>query len=197
MYKFSVLLLVQITLLSGCMTTPALPEHQRPAHWGQVVQNEYNFYQISDFVYRSEQPNLELAQHLKAHHIERVINLRSRHKDPTILDPRHFELVHLPIHTWALNREDLLDVMKEIQYAQQHDQKVLLHCYHGSDRTGASVAMYRIIFEQWSIEDALREMKYGGYGFHPIWRNIETVFSPENVKWIQEQLKNPSIPSTK
>ncbi len=48
---------------------------------------------------------------------------------------------------------------------EQNQQKVLLHCYHGSDRTGASVAMYRIIFQNWSTTDALAEMKHGGYGF--------------------------------
>ena len=72
---------------------------------------------------------------------------------------------------------------------------ILIHCYHGSDRTGASIAMYRIIFENWSTEDALNEMKYGGYGFHPIWRNIEKQFSPENIQWIRENLKRSQITS--
>jgi protein tyrosine/serine phosphatase len=58
--------------------------------------------------------------------------------------------------------------MQQIQM-QNKTSKVLLHCYHGSDRTGASVAMYRIIFENWSIENAVQEMKYGSYGYHPIW----------------------------
>ena len=52
--------------------------------------------------------------------------------------------------------------------------------------------MYRIIFQNWSTDDALNEMKHGGYGFHPIWRNIEALFTPENIRWIREQLANPS-----
>ena len=52
--------------------------------------------------------------------------------------------------------------------------------------------MYRTIFEHWPAEQALQEMKHGGYGFHTIWRNIEKLFTPENVKWIREQLANPS-----
>ena len=51
--------------------------------------------------------------------------------------------------------------MQQIQLAKQNNQRVLLHCYHGSDRTGASVAMYRIIFENWAIDDAVKEMKQG------------------------------------
>ena len=91
-----------------------------------------------------------------------------------------------------MNRDDLLQVMRHIQQAQKLNQKVLIHCYHGSDRTGASVAMYRIIFENWPTEDALNEIKYGGYGFHPVWIHIEKIFSPENIKWIRQQLSNPS-----
>ncbi len=54
-------------------------------------------------------------------------------------------------------------------------KRFYLHCYHGSDRTGASVAMYRIIFSKTGLPtDALAYgMKHGGYGFHPIWQNIE------------------------
>ena len=48
------------------------------------------------------------------------------------------------------------------------------------------------LFEHWSIEEAVQEMKQGGYGYHPIWLNIEKIFIPENIKWIQEQLSNPS-----
>ena len=136
--------------------------------------------------------NQNLVPSLKAQKIDVIINLRSRNQDLKKLSNQGFKLVHIPIHTWAIDREDLLKVMQQIQLTEQNQQKVLLHCYHGSDRTGASVAMYRIIFQNWSTADALAEMKHGGYGFHPIWQNIEPLFSPENIKWIQQQLLNPS-----
>lgn len=185
-----VLLLVSAFVLSGC--TPALPKQERPMHWGQGLHEEHNFYQISDELYRSEQPSDELTPLLKQYAINVVINLRSRDKDTDVLSNEDLKLKHVPIHTWAMNREDLLNVMQLIQQARQNNEKILLHCYHGSDRTGASVAMYRIIFQNWRIEDAVQEMKHGGYGFHSIWRNIEKLFTPENVKWIREQLANPS-----
>ena len=100
--------------------------------------------------------------------------------------------MHIPIYTWAINRDDLLKAMQAIQIEKQKNHKILVHCYHGSDRTGATIAMYRIIFENWSIEDAVKEMKQGGYGYHIIWKNIENIFTPENVKWIRQQLSNPS-----
>ena len=191
MTKYLVMLSLCISV-SGCMTTPALPDAERPQHWGQSIQPVHNFYQISETVFRSEQPDQDLVPSLKAQKIDVIINLRSRNQDLKKLPNQGFKLVHIPIHTWAIDREDLLKVMQQIQHAEQNQQKVLLHCYHGSDRTGASVAMYRIIFQNWSTADALAEMKYGGYGFHPIWQNIEPLFSPANIKWIQQQLLNPS-----
>lgn len=195
--KFKLLASTVLVSLSlqfvGCMTTSALPDHQRPQQWGTVVNKQHNFYRISDSVFRSEQPSTEIIPALKEHDIAVVINLRSRDRDKTVLAQQDFQLVHIPINTWAIDRDDLLQVMKTIQTAEKKQQKVLIHCYHGSDRTGASVAMYRIIFENWSVDDALKEMKHGGYGFHPIWSNIEKLFTPENIKWIREQLTNPSL----
>ena len=181
---------------TGCMTSNPLPLNERPKHWGKVVHQQHNFYQISPMLFRSEQPDTDLAPVLREQQIDVIINLRSRHHDPerlkNAIDMQKIKFVHIPIHTWQIDRENLLTVMKTIKEAEQQQQKVLIHCYHGSDRTGASVAMYRIIFQHWSIEEAKREMKQGGYGFHPIWKNIDRLFSPENVKWIQQQLLNPS-----
>lgn len=178
--------------LTGCMTSAVWPDQQRPENWGTAIEGNSNFYQISPFIYRSEQPHSDLLPLLKAHNIQVVINLRSRNADESILPAQDFQLVQIPIQTWAISKEDLLQVMRSIQHAQQNHQKVLIHCYHGSDRTGASIAMYRIIYEHWPVEDALNEMKHGGYGFHPIWSNIEKLFSPENIKWIRQQLGDPS-----
>ena len=36
---------------------------------------------------------------------------------------------------------------------------VFVHCKHGADRTGTMVAFYRILFEGWSKDEAIREMK--------------------------------------
>lgn len=186
-------ILLTSSMMTGCITSSALPQQQRPQQWGDLIQKSSNFYQMNDSVFRSEQPNAQLIPLLKKHQIDVVINLRSRDQDRTTLAGKNLKLIHIPIHTWALDKYDLLKVMQNIQTAQQQNQKVLIHCYHGSDRTGASIAMYRIIFENWSTEAALNEMKHGGYGFHPIWVNIDKQFSPENIKWIRDQLTNPSM----
>jgi hypothetical protein len=40
-------------------------------------------------------------------------------------------------------------------------------------------AMYRIIEQGWSRDEAIEEMVYGGYGFHSMWLNI--IYYVENV----------------
>ena len=42
-------------------------------------------------------------------------------------------------------------------------QPVLVHCYAGANRTGATVALYRMLDEGWSFDDALREMDVAGF----------------------------------
>lgn len=188
--KLMISLLLSCVLTTGCISTPSWPPEQRPDNWGQALQLSDNFYQISPSVFRSEQPDTHLVPVLKKYGIQRVINLRQRNLDAQVFAAQPFQLTHIPINTWAMDREDLLQVMQNIQQAELKQEKVLVHCYHGSDRTGASIAMYRIIFQNWSTQDALNEMKYGGYGFHPIWSNIEPLFSDENIAWIRTQLKS-------
>ena len=191
MIKKALYLTLSLTL-TACISSPSIEDEHRPDHWGYRIDDQSNFYKISDTVYRSEQPSKELIPLIHKYNIDAVINLRARNDDKVVLKDEKLNLIHIPINTWSIDREDLLKVMKEIQLAKQANKNILIHCYHGSDRTGASIAMYRIIFEQWSTQDALNEMKYGGYGFHPIWINIEKLFNPENIKWIQQQLLNPS-----
>lgn len=181
--------LVSSIALTGCMTTPALPQEQRPAQWGTLLDKQHNFYQISKTVYRSEQPNVLFIPQLKKYNIKNIVNLRNSTEDFAILDKNQFNLIHYPIDTWQINRNDLLKVMLAIGDAEKRGEKILIHCYHGSDRTGASIAMYRIIFQNWTIEQATQEMKHGGYGFHRIWKNIEHLFTEENVQWIRQQMK--------
>ena len=49
--------------------------------------------------------------------------------------------------------------------------------------------MYRIIYQGWTVEQAKNEMRHGPYGFHSIWRNIEDLFSEENVRQVRTHLQ--------
>ena len=64
-----------------------------------------------------------------------------------------------------------------------------MHCWHGSDRTGTVIAMYRMVVQGWSREDALDELVNGGYGYHTIYRNIPAYIRNVDIDSIRQQLK--------
>jgi protein tyrosine/serine phosphatase len=68
------------------------------------------------------------------------------------------------------------------------NQPVLLHCKHGSDRTGMMTAIYRIVEQGWSKQDAIAEMTQGGFGYHPIWSNLIRYIEKMDVADIKRKL---------
>lgn len=50
---------------------------------------------------------------------------------------------------------------------QNPHKKIFVHCRLGDDRVGAMIATYRMVFEHWTAEQAMREMKVNGFNsFH-------------------------------
>ena len=70
-------------------------------------------------------------------------------------------------------------------------QPVLVHCEHGSDRTGAMCAIYRIAAEGWTEKEAIKEMKEGGYGFHKVFFNLEHYIQKLDVTAIKKRAGLP------
>ena len=95
---------------------------------------------------------------------------------------------HFRPATWAIKPQQLAEILYDILWHQARGDKVLVHCYHGSDRTGITVAMYRILVQNWTIEHAKIEMQDGGYGFHWIWINISNLLTEEKVQEVQHAL---------
>jgi len=60
--------------------------------------------------------------------------------------------------TWRIKAPEIAQTLKIIREHQKQGA-VLIHCYHGADRTGIMVAMYRIIYHNWTIEQAKKEYK--------------------------------------
>ena len=67
-------------------------------------------------------------------------------------------------------------------------QPVLVHCQHGSDRTGIMVAIYRVAFEGGTKAQATDEMINGGFGFDPMWQNLLRYIEELDVNAIKEQV---------
>ncbi|WP_366112438.1 tyrosine-protein phosphatase [uncultured Campylobacter sp.] len=81
----------------------------------------------------------------------------------------------------------IADVLRTIR-KRQKEGAVLVHCYHGADRTGLVVAMYRVIYQGWSLDAARSEMIEGGYGFHSMWQDIAGFLTPQNEALVRAEL---------
>ncbi|MFW1924322.1 protein tyrosine phosphatase, partial [Acinetobacter geminorum] len=81
--------------LQGCMQHESIAYEHRPQEWGSLVSQTHNFYQISNDVYRSEQPDAAMISELKNHQIGTLINLRAKDADTLVFKNENFNLVHI------------------------------------------------------------------------------------------------------
>ncbi len=162
----SILLLL---LLSSALS---LAGEERPGAWAQPLEAEGvpNLYKVSGSLYRSAQPSAEGMKRLKALGVKTVVNLRAHHSDEEKLGSSGLLGESVPLNAWDVDEEDAVRFLKIV--ADPGKAPVLVHCMQGADRTGAMCAVYRIAVQGWSKEEALREMRQGGYGFHEAWLNM-------------------------
>ena len=157
--------LLCLALLVGLAEIPAQAADSpdaRPAEWAQPVEKDYNLYQMSPTLYRSSLPDGAALPLLSKLRIGTVITFLPE-SDKRWLSTPGIEQVQLPYRTNHVDDSDILRALRTVQAAEAKGP-VLMHCKHGSDRTGLVAAMYRVVVQGWSKEDALNEMTEGGFG---------------------------------
>lgn len=152
----------------------------RPDHWARPVPSDSlkNWYQLDEDVYRSEQPTRRGFVEIRDRGIRTIVNLRNRHSDAKLAEGLGFHLVEVPMAAPFLKTRHLVAALKAIREAPK---PVLFHCQQGADRAGAVAAMYRIVFQGWTKEAALEELKKGGFGFHWYYWNIPRLIRRADV----------------
>jgi len=151
-----------------------------------------NFAQVSPVLYRGEQPTAEGFVELKKMGIKTVVTLRSFHDDTKLLKGAGLRYFQIHAKAWHPEDEDIVAFLKIVTNAE--NQPVFVHCQQGSDRTGYSVAAYRMVEQGWSADDAIAEM--GNFAFHPIWTDIPVYLKQLNVESIRAQIvraKSPDV----
>jgi protein tyrosine/serine phosphatase len=129
-----------------------------------------NLHRITDALYRSEQPTELGFRNLEKMGIRTVINLRFFNDDEDEARGTGLKLHRIKILTWRAGDDHVVKVMQLLR--QKEHGPFLIHCQHGADRTGLMSAMYRMLEENWTAQEALEELVGGGYGFHSMWKNI-------------------------
>lgn len=175
MKRIGVISIIALVLLDTNYGTGTYPSN-RPAHWAKPMQVEgvSNLHQVSDRLYRSAQPSSEGMRNLKAMGIETIVNLRSFHSDRDDIGDTGLAYEHIYMKTWHPEEKETVRFLQIVTNPKR--TPVLVHCQHGSDRTGTMCALYRVAVQGWTKEEAIEEMIHGGFGFHGIWNNL--------IQWI-------------
>ncbi|NAW50989.1 protein tyrosine phosphatase [Elizabethkingia argentiflava] len=179
-------ILVIISLLS--CTTRSLKEH-RPEQWAQKITERpfHNLYKVNDSIYRSDRP-LDLGfNFLQENKIASVLDLRRKHKDLITVKHSHYKgnLYAVSMKATKVTDKEIIQVLRILKTAPK---PILVHCTYGSDRTGVVMAMYRIVFEDWSKDQAIEEMKRGNYDYHWLFHNLIRYIHQSDISYIKEQV---------
>jgi protein tyrosine phosphatase (PTP) superfamily phosphohydrolase (DUF442 family) len=152
---------VLLTALCWCA---ASEPRVRPPEWAQpiIAATLENCFRVSEDLFRSAQPGRADIPDLQALGIKSVITLRSFHFDD-VFGRSGFHVSQHPMSAGSVSVAELVAVLREYRAAEK---PVLIHCWRGSDRTGFIVAGFRMIFQNWSCESAIDELRLGGFGYH-------------------------------
>ncbi len=164
---------ILLLALALALTAADVPR-VRPSEWAQpVISAELgNWYRVSPELYRCEQPSSKEMKELEGLGIKGVVNLREYHSDADEAEGTALTVSEIKLAAGELTYEQLVAALKLVLAAPK---PVAVHCWHGSDRTGAVIAGWRIAVEGWTPAAALDEMVHGGYGHHSLYANLRTL----------------------
>ena len=181
------LLLIFVPSVLGCALSRV--ESSRPAQWATPVQlrGAANRYKVTDYLYRSGQPTEEGMKNLKKLGIKTIINLRAFYFDSDKTRETGLLVEELSVNVWHIEDAGVVRVLRIIH--KRENGPFLIHCSNGSDRAGVMIAMFRVVEQGWTKEDAIEEMVNGGYGFHRLWFRIVGYVKHAYVERIRKQVE--------
>lgn len=199
--KKMLLILLLLTIGSGGLfplspqanAADLAPDTPRPQWWAQplALEGVPNLHRINGRLYRSAQPTAAGFQALESLGVRTVLNLRQYHDDDDEATGIDMVLKHRWVNTGDFGDTEMLDALQTLATAAS---PVLVHCWHGADRTGTVIALYRMVCQGWGKEQALDELQHGGYGYHAIFDNIPAYLQQVDVAKLRCQVNGVNCP---
>jgi len=177
-----------LTLSLGLGSAMAASLSSRPDDWATPVSDAgiENLYRVESDLFRSAVPTSTGFQKLTHMGVKSVLDLRGGDGDKTDMAGGSLKLFHVPMSAWGLHNDRVLEALRIV--ADPQNRPLLIHCQHGADRTGAIVALYRVVVQGWSKERAIREMNEGGYHHNSFFRNLDQYVLAADVVALRKQL---------
>lgn len=143
-------------------TAAPLPEQHTLAA-KMTVRGIKDFGKVDEYLYRGAQPNPQGIEELNRLRIETIVDLRGERHGLMERERAHAEslgmrLVSIPGTGWTAPRDEQIAQFFAL-VSERPRRKIFMHCWFGGDRDGMFVAAYRIAFNGWAPEEAIREMK--------------------------------------
>ncbi|MCE5275176.1 MAG: tyrosine-protein phosphatase [Syntrophaceae bacterium] len=184
----AVFFLAVLVFASPCLAQD-LPR-VRPPEWARPIIDTKveNFFKVDDRVYRSAQPDAPGMKEVESMGIKNVLSLKHYFGDEDEAEGTQLKLFRVKMEASEIRDED---VIRALRIIRESEGPILVHCWYGSDRTGCIIALYRIIEQDWSKEQAIDEMMHGGYGFHTRYDNIPQYIEGADIEKIRERLAAP------
>ena len=124
-----------------------------------------SLYQISNNVYRSNQPfPWQIIADKKKRGVKTIINLRgirhcsSYYLEKETCDQNGIKLINFPVTSRATPKAETIleakELFKNIEYP------IIMHCKSGADRAGLMSALYLILNEKKSVKEAKNQLSF-------------------------------------
>ncbi len=170
--SLAVLLVLPLHLFAQTAAPASAPPIAQPAYGQKLhLTGVPNAGKISDVLYRGAQPKEVGFSELKLLGITTIVDLRGEDGgkiawERHLSESRGMRFVHIPVSGWSPPTDEQVVQFLSL-FRNEPGQKVFVHCRFGDDRTGVFTAAYRMAFENWTAEQAMKEMYF--FGFNGFW----------------------------
>lgn len=159
-----------------------------------------NFDIVSEGLWRGAAPSNQAMQKLAESGVKTIVDLRmagpGAAEEATKAKKLGIKYVHIPL---GFMGPSLFKVAQFLNIVNDPaNQPVFVHCRYGADRTGALVAVFRVIHDHWSFNQAYSEMR--SHHFKPwlasLKRMVARVGGNAEIQQELKTLANKNLAST-
>lgn len=159
-------------ILIVCLFTAAVFTGQaygeKEAALEKLKKNVFNFHEVGPGIYRSGLIFKETAPLLSELGVKTVISFHDdkalAEREKQFLETYGIRMIWLPWEGVERPKDEMIE--KSIELMDTAELKpILLHCKRGAERTGVTVASYRVVKEGWPAARAYEEMKAHKFRF--------------------------------